>query len=137
MNYTDSEIVALAQFAMSPCPVNWELFSSQPLEERLRAFDWWWDRWEGAEFDCKKNKMFNSDYDPSLVWTKCIYKFVGIKINLTFGILTCFSAKIFLNGNALYDSVDNYFSINNTDNLPLDQIKNEIYNAIKNHIKND
>jgi len=130
MNYTDREIEALAQWAMSPDPVNWELFNSQPLEERLRTFDWWWDRWEDAEFVKYTDQMFY----------EAIYRFLGLDIYLILAYSYpekwiqsyIFNKSTKENTTILYPD-----NTNNTDDLPLEQIKSDIYNAIKNHITNE
>jgi len=131
MNYSDREIEALAQWAMSPDPVNWELFNSQPLEERLRFFDWWWDRWEGAEFRKYTDQMFY----------EAIYRFLGLDIYLILGVMkpSVIMVHVYYQNRVTKQSSSIYctYIINNTDDLPLDRIKADIYNAIKNHITNE
>jgi hypothetical protein len=131
MNYSDREIEALAQWAMSPDPVNCELFNSQPLEERLRAFDWWWERWEDAEF-----KSDNWTCDNGSMNFISNYYFLDLEICLRLSLDCFFHLDIYdCNVNDVHDYYEN--GINNTDDLPLDRIKADIYNAIKNHITNE
>jgi len=128
MNYSDREIEALARWAMSPDPVNWELFNSQPLEERLRAFDWWWDRWEDMEF--VKDNWGSNDGLISFISN---YYFLDLEICLRISPECNFNLDVYdwnvFDINHHYDE-----EINDTDDLPLDKIKSDIYNAIKNHI---
>ena len=127
MTYSDREIEALAQWAMSPDPVNWELFNSQPLEERLRVFDWWWERWEYMDFKVSNNSGCNL-VGYSMAWLESYYTFIDITIVLNIGILTLFSVGVMGLLNLKFSE------IKNTDDLPLDRIKADIYKAIKNYI---
>ena len=133
MNYSDREIEALARWAMSPDPVNWELFNSQPLEERLRAFDWWWDRWwYSSEFEHEASDA-GYEEDIQLAWIQSKYFFLDVRILLYFGIATHFSVEVETIDSIIYDSIQER-DHNSTDDYPLDQIKNDIYNVIKSYI---
>jgi hypothetical protein len=135
MNWTDQEIEALAQWAMSPDPVNWELFNSQPLEARLQAFDWWWDRWECMGFKRETSHAVTSE-SVQLAWSVSRYFFLDVKIFLYFGFATRFSVEVKSIDDTIYNSVQKYFH-NSTERYPLNLILADIYNAIKKIIINE
>jgi len=128
MNWTDKEIESLARLATSPDSKNWDLFMAMPIEARVMIFDWWWDRWEGAEFRKYTDQMFY----------EAIYRFLGLDIYLILGVMkpSVIMVHVYYQNRVTKQSSSIYctYIINNTDDLPLDRIKADIYNAIKNHI---
>jgi hypothetical protein len=136
MIYTDQEIEALAQWAISSDPVNWELFNSQPKEARLRALDWWWANIEDMEFKAQKRWQTTVYHNGiTAIICPCIKStyilsscMLNLEISLSSAGVASFSIKV--NNSNIIDCQ----SIQNTDDLPLDQIRTDIYNTIKKHL---
>jgi len=142
MTLNNSETEALAQLAMSADSANWDLFMSYPLECRLQAFEWWWANlenhscenrsWlvEAGEYSGTNNFIGLCNYHISSRYNFCCK--IDIDINLLYG----FDVYIYIEEYSLYayEGIDFRNPAPTTESIPLEEVRLDIYNTIKNII---